>query len=122
VESRTRREELEMWKPIETAPKDGTFICIYWEIYSGGTPTYGHTGVFRWDDRECVNGWYDPHDDRAIPYTIDNDWYGDPIKHPDRHMTPLQWCELPNNFRDYYTYLAQCEADFNKEAQADGTT
>ena len=59
------------WQPIETAPKDGTWILLLHENHS--TPTVG-----RWIDTPTVGRW------------IDGGWFSDDgLKWPSTHWMPL---------------------------------
>jgi uncharacterized protein DUF551 len=64
-----------MWRPIESAPKDGTFILVYGEL-GGSLPPIGSCkfGVVHWVDG--FNGWY-----------LDGDEYT---------LAPTHWMPLPS--------------------------
>jgi hypothetical protein len=79
------------WQPIETAPKDGTPVLVYWpciEIDEDGDVTGkvladpGLVGV----SQNAHGGWEDPECLNAVGYHFDDLWeYG----------APTHWMPLP---------------------------
>ena len=49
------------WQPIETAPKDGTEILVYSEIYVRSNPKASRVFVSAWDKAICGDGWGSIH-------------------------------------------------------------
>jgi hypothetical protein len=63
------------WQPIETAPKDGTFVLLYCE---DPDPEY---------EPYCIQGWFESG-------AFDNRWYEAHSENPIR-PSPRHWMPLP---------------------------
>lgn len=73
------QERLAGWEPIETAPKDGTYVII-WSGWFGGAATIAH-----WDD--------DRHANKKAPRWISRDRvYG---RKSFVDIPPTHWMPLP---------------------------
>lgn len=68
----------ERWRPISTAPKDGTEIDL-WVV--------SRSGPFQWREPDCHfdNGWWIQDDGRKRPIAIGED----------PKVTPTHWRPLP---------------------------
>jgi len=69
-EQRIGYRVMSMWKPIETAPKDGTACLIYTEM--------GEMYLAYWDVWPMVSGWVIGYDQT-----------------PDNRIRPTHWMPLP---------------------------
>jgi len=75
------------WRPIETAPKDGTSILLAWAINANGQP-------IRWDeDLQTAQ----VHVQVAAWWEGENDWivYCSMVRDPALHFKPTHWMPLP---------------------------
>lgn len=63
------------WKPIKTAPKDGTTII-------GWTKDWGEPMLIQW---VCIQQWNDPKD--VFGWAEESDW--------STSVTPTHWMPLP---------------------------
>ena len=76
------------WKPIATAPKDGTEILLCDPLDADGNPTDQKTwGLFV----QVAAWWADDENPTAGEWTV----YCSMVEDPRLHFTPTHWAELP---------------------------
>lgn len=86
----------EGWRPIETAPKDGTPILAYGPLPGWNSRDHGWHGVreTRWDCYPQGSPGYDKWTRGEGPLGIGWEWY-EPVHNWQHHWQPTHWLPLP---------------------------